>query len=86
VFAVSGWLGFYPKYFGLFNVYYYFVSFGLEIATERQALGRWRSVYAKPGEFKVERKQKLKKIKFYEKQIIGYSVIWLNVKYKCSRS
>jgi hypothetical protein len=43
VFAVSGRLGFYPKYFGLFNVCYYFVGFGLEIATERQALERYKT-------------------------------------------
>jgi hypothetical protein len=41
VFAVSGRLGLFPKYFGLFNVCYYFVILGLEIATERQALERW---------------------------------------------
>jgi hypothetical protein len=40
VFAVSGRLGLYPKHFGLFNLYYCFVGFGLEIATERQALER----------------------------------------------
>jgi uncharacterized membrane protein len=37
VLAVSGRLGLYPKYFGLFNVCYFFVVFGIEIATERQA-------------------------------------------------
>jgi hypothetical protein len=40
VFAVSGRIGLFPKYFGLFNVYYFFVGFGLYIATERQALER----------------------------------------------
>jgi hypothetical protein len=41
VFAVSGRLGLFPKYFGLYNVFYYFVIFGLAIATERQALERY---------------------------------------------
>jgi hypothetical protein len=40
VFAVSGRLGLFPKYLGLFNVYCFFVVFGIEIATERQALER----------------------------------------------
>jgi hypothetical protein len=40
VFAVSGRLWLFPKYFGLFNVCYFFVSLGLEIATEQQALER----------------------------------------------
>ena len=41
MFAVSGSIGLYPKYFGLFNVCYCFVCFGFEIATERQALERY---------------------------------------------
>jgi len=41
VFAISGRLGLFPKYFGLFNVCYFFVGLGLEIATEQQALDRY---------------------------------------------
>jgi len=41
VFAVSGRLGLFPKYIGLFNIIVSLLCFGLEIATERQALGRY---------------------------------------------
>jgi hypothetical protein len=40
VFAVSGRLGLFWNIPFFINVYYFFVDFGLEVATERQALER----------------------------------------------